>query len=420
MSDMTTGVDVAIVGGGLGGSALGGYLARAGMRVLLLEQLTQFEDRVRGEWMAPWGVAELKRVGLYDRFMAAGGHHLRRSIGYDELLQPAQAEAMGGPMTQLRDDIPGPLCMQHVVMQNESLAAAIEAGVDVRRGISRVKVVAGATPQVSFVHGRSEHSVSCRLIVGADGRGSTVRRQLSIPMNEAPLDHLLAGLLIEGAHGWPEDLQSVGKVGDIHYLVFPQGGGRVRLYADYAYAGRARFTGTDGAQEMLALFNMPQVPHSEVIAKAQPVGPCKSWPSQDAWVDVPCVEGAVLIGDSAGYNDPILGQGMSVTLRDVRMVGETLVGSNDWSVEQFRPYVEERQERMRRLRYTASFATTLNARFGEVDVQRRIRAMTLFAEQPELAGTVGAAFMGPERIPAELFTAEHYERVFGTREYLVA
>ena len=351
--------------------------------------------------------------------MAAGGHHLRRNIGYDELIPPPQAEAMDGPIST-REDIPGPLCMQHVVMQNESLAAAVEAGVDVRRGISRVKVVAGVAPQVSFVQDREEHIVHCRLIVGADGRGSSVRRQLSIPLHEAPLDHLLAGLLIEGAHGWPEDLQSIGKVGDIHYLVFPQGGGRVRLYADYAYAGRARFTGTDGAQEMLALFNMPQVPHSEAIANATPAGPCKSWPSQNAWVDVPCVDGTVLIGDAAGYNDPILGQGMSFTMRDVRTVGEILLGSSDWSVAQFQPYVDERRERMRRLRYTASFVTTLMARFGEVDVQRRIRAMTLFAQQPELAGTIEAAFIGPERVPAELFTAQHYEHVFGTREYLVA
>lgn len=420
MSDLETDVDVAIIGGGLGGSALGGLLARAGLRVLLLEQLTEFEDRVRGEWMAPWGVVELKRVGLYDRFMAAGGHHLRRNIGYDELIPPQQAEAMGGPLVQLREDIPGPLCMQHVVMQNESLSAAVEAGVDVRRGISRVTVVAGAAPQVNFDQDGRQHSVRCRLIVGADGRGSSVRRQLSISMQEAPLDHLLAGLLIEGAHGWPEDLQSLGKMGDIHYLVFPQGGGRVRLYADYAYAGRARFTGPDGAQEMLALFNMPQVPHSEVIANARPAGPCKSWPSQDAWVDEPCVEGAVLIGDAAGYNDPILGQGMSVTLRDVRTVGEILTQDTDWSVGQFRPYVDERRERMRRLRFAASFVTTLMARFEEVDVQRRIRAMTLFARQPELAGTTQAAFIGPERVAAELFTAEHYERVFGTREHLVA
>ncbi len=413
-------VDVVIVGGGLGGSALGGYLARSGLRVLLLEQLTEFADRVRGEWMAPWGVAELMQVGLYDRFMSAGGHHLRRSIGYDELIPPLQAEAMGGPMTLLRPDIPGPLCMQHVVMQNVSLDAAVEAGVDVRRGVRRVKVVGGTAPQVSFDHDEGHASVRCRLIVGADGRGSTVRRQLSLTLAEAPLDHLLAGLLIEDAHGWPEDLQSVGKVGDIHYLVFPQGGGRVRLYADYAYAGQARFAGEHGAQEMLALFNMPQVPHSDVLARGRPAGPCKSWPSQDAWVDVPCAAGVVLIGDAAGYNDPILGQGMSVTLRDVRMVGDILTGSADWSADQFHPYVEERRERMRRLRFTASFVTTLMARFGEEDVQRRIRAMTLFARQPELAAVTQAAFHGPERVAAEYFTAEHYERVFGTREHLVA
>lgn len=47
MSEVRADVDVAIVGGGLGGSALSGFLARAGLRVLLLEQLTQFEDRVR-------------------------------------------------------------------------------------------------------------------------------------------------------------------------------------------------------------------------------------------------------------------------------------------------------------------------------------------------------------------------------------
>ena len=57
--------DVVIVGGGLGGSALGGYLANAGLDVLVLERLTEFSDRVRGEWMAPWGAAELKKLGLY-------------------------------------------------------------------------------------------------------------------------------------------------------------------------------------------------------------------------------------------------------------------------------------------------------------------------------------------------------------------
>ncbi|HLY78416.1 MAG TPA: NAD(P)-binding protein, partial [Caulobacteraceae bacterium] len=66
--------DLIIVGGGIGGSALATVMARAGKSVLLLEQSLVFEDKVRGEWIAPWGVAEVKRVGLYDLLMSAGGH----------------------------------------------------------------------------------------------------------------------------------------------------------------------------------------------------------------------------------------------------------------------------------------------------------------------------------------------------------
>ena len=54
--------DLVIVGGGIGGSALATVMARAGRSVLVLEKSEEFEDRVRGEWIAPWGVVETKRV----------------------------------------------------------------------------------------------------------------------------------------------------------------------------------------------------------------------------------------------------------------------------------------------------------------------------------------------------------------------
>lgn len=52
--------DVVIAGAGIGGSALATVLARAGRSVLVLEKKTAYRDRVRGEWMAPWGVAEAR------------------------------------------------------------------------------------------------------------------------------------------------------------------------------------------------------------------------------------------------------------------------------------------------------------------------------------------------------------------------
>jgi 2-polyprenyl-6-methoxyphenol hydroxylase-like FAD-dependent oxidoreductase len=412
-------VDVAIVGGGIGGTSLGGYLAASGLRVSIVERLTSFSDRVRGEWMAPWGAAELKRLGLYDRFIAAGGHHLSRLITYDELIPPARAEQAALPIDQLHPDVPGPLCLEHVTMQNESLAWAIESGAEVRRGVSNVAVTAGNAPSVSFQHDGQEISIGARLVVGADGRTSTVRRQLGITLEEAPLDHLIAGLLIDGADDWPEDLSAIGKVGDIQYLIFPQGGGKVRLYADYAFEGQARFNGEDGANELLAAFNMDCVPNSQAIAQATPIGPCRSFPSQDAWVDEPSVPGAVLIGDAAGYNDPILGQGLSVTLRDARTIGEALVAADHWDAGVFAPYVAERRERLRRLRFVASFVTTLSARFGPDDVVRRKQAFARIANAPELNMVLAAAYIGPENLPAELFTADSYEKVFGTTQYAI-
>ena len=52
--------DLIIVGGGIGGASLAAVMAQAGRSVLLLELSTVYEDRVRGEWIAPWGVAETR------------------------------------------------------------------------------------------------------------------------------------------------------------------------------------------------------------------------------------------------------------------------------------------------------------------------------------------------------------------------
>lgn len=54
----STTYDIITVGGGLGGAALAKAMAEHGARVLVLEAESRFRDRVRGESMLPWGVAE--------------------------------------------------------------------------------------------------------------------------------------------------------------------------------------------------------------------------------------------------------------------------------------------------------------------------------------------------------------------------
>ncbi len=69
--------DIITVGGGIAGSILGKSMAGYRAKVLVLESVTSFKDRVRGEAIAPWSTREAIDVGVYDTLMAAGGHLLR-------------------------------------------------------------------------------------------------------------------------------------------------------------------------------------------------------------------------------------------------------------------------------------------------------------------------------------------------------
>lgn len=403
--------DVVIVGGGVAGSVLGGSLASAGHSVLILEQSEAFEDRVRGEWIAPWGVVETKRLGIYEKVRALGGHLITQHVGYDELLPPEVAEAAAIDLG-VWSDAPGPLTIEHVTLQNGLLALAQESGAVVRRGVRGVVATPGRQPVVSFRDGERDQTVTCRLLVGADGRSSGVRRQLGIALHEDPVDHLIAGMLVEGIHDWPETRQSIGKVGDIQYLIFPQGNGRARLYADYDATGRGRFSGPKGSEAFLSCFRMDPVPGSEEFADATPIGPCRSYPSQDAWTDRPVAPGVVLVGDAAGYNDPIIGQGLSIALRDVRIVRDLLAENSDWGPTTFEPYIVERRERLRRLRQTAQYATRLGARFDATAISERTRAITRIGADPELFPLI-AAFAGPEAMPKAQLAEDFADRLFG-------
>ena len=61
---MSKNYDIAVVGGGIAGAALAHSMAKAGRQVLVFEAETQFKDRVRGEVVVPWGVAEAQALGL--------------------------------------------------------------------------------------------------------------------------------------------------------------------------------------------------------------------------------------------------------------------------------------------------------------------------------------------------------------------
>ncbi len=103
---------------------------------------------------------------------------------------------------------------------------------------------------------------------------------------------------------------------DFHYLVFPQTDGRARLYGAWDIADKHRYSGDGRERRFLESFRLPCFPVPDVIADATPAGPLAGYPMTDTWTDEVAADGVVLIGDSAGWSDPIIGQGMSVTFRD--------------------------------------------------------------------------------------------------------
>ena len=405
--------DLAIVGGGIAGSALAAVMARDGYKVLLLEQSEAFMDRVRGEWIAPWGVVETRRVGLYDLLRDAGGHHVARHVTYDESRDPKASEAHMLPLGIFAPDVAGPLCLGHPLHCQTLFDAAIAAGADARRNVAITALSLGDTPSLSYAQDGRTVTASARLIVGADGRTSQVRDAAGIALHQDKPHHWFAGLLIEGADDWADDLQAIGTEGDFGFLAFPQGGGRVRVYGGYALGETGRFKGPDGARRFLDAFAMRSSPDNRYLVAGRPAGPLHSYVNADAWTDEPYGPGIVLIGDAAGWNDPIIGLGLSITYRDVRLVSEILKSTDRWTPESRAPYGEERRERMRRLRFAAGLTSALDMEFDDAARERRRRHYERVAADPSL-GLHGLAVMaGPEAAPAEIFTPEHRARVLG-------
>ena len=334
-------VDVVVVGGGIAGSALAAVLARDGLGVLVLERQTAYRDKVRGEFLACWGVAEMQRLNLEKPLLNAGGCYVTRAVFYDEIFDPSEAEARARPLDQLLPGVPGSFDVGHPEACEALNRAAADAGATVIRGVGDIAVSAGASPSISYEHDDLVYDVSCRLVVGADGRMSTVRRQLGIALEQTTPRTMCGGMLVDELHAWPSDQVALGTEGDLHYLFFPRPGGRARLY---------------------------------------------------------------LLHD--------IGQkGLSIALRDVRIVADILRSTEDWCPGSFADYGEERRERMRRLLIAARVAAEIRATFSPRGAARRRTYSTLMATDPVLAGPLLAPQLGPEQLPAESFEKSNIDRV---------
>jgi 2-polyprenyl-6-methoxyphenol hydroxylase-like FAD-dependent oxidoreductase len=368
---MPTDYDLAIVGGGLAGSSLGTALARTGARVLIIEREAQFRDRVRGEGMQPWGAAEARALGLHKPLIEDCAHETRWWTMPQE----------NRDLIETTPSRLGSLNFYHPEMQQRLLNLAVQAGVGLRRPAQVIGVIPGDPPTIRLRENGSEQQITARLVVGADGRHSKMRGWGDFPVNQDPQCLTIAGILYTDL-ALPEDaVQFVLNPGVQRLsVIIPIGGQRFRAYVCFRHDSRAPLSGVKDQGAFLDL-SIATGAAAEWFADARAIGPLASFDGADSWVEFPYREGVVLIGDAAAASDPSFGCGLSLTLRDVRVLKDHLLAEQDWSAAAWR-YAEEHRRYYALLHRVHGWFRDLWFGAGAEADALRARALPRIAEDP--------------------------------------
>jgi 2-polyprenyl-6-methoxyphenol hydroxylase-like FAD-dependent oxidoreductase len=167
---MTEEFDVIVVGARCAGSPLAALLARRGVKVALVEQATFPCDTLSTHILEAEALAFLERLGVMHEIRATGAPLIDRVDARQEDLEyittiPQPSGGVGGTAS-VRRTLLDPILAQ----------AAAEAGADLRMASKVTGLVEerGRVAGVRLAHNDSQTTLRARLVVGADGRKSTI------------------------------------------------------------------------------------------------------------------------------------------------------------------------------------------------------------------------------------------------------
>jgi 2-polyprenyl-6-methoxyphenol hydroxylase-like FAD-dependent oxidoreductase len=317
--------DVVVVGARCAGSPLAALLARRGVTVALLDRATFPSDTLSTHTFQNDGSRVLDDIGVLDRVLASGAPWIERvDLRVEDL-------HLRHPWPRRRGD-PGPmLSVRRPVLDMLLVEAAAKAGADVRTA-TRVTGLVQRNDRVAGVRtaatdgDRAEREIEARLVVGADGRGSTVARLAGARRyNVQPNQRLAAWGYYEGAtppdpatffvHRWDEEyvVACPCDAGLYLVIVFPPvaRAGELRLDADGAFDAHVRRC----------------QPVAAVVAGGRRTGRPVTAFSWAGYLRESAGPGWVLVGDAGHFKDPGPGQGITDALRQAeRLAGDVVAG----------------------------------------------------------------------------------------------
>jgi 2-polyprenyl-6-methoxyphenol hydroxylase-like FAD-dependent oxidoreductase len=375
--------EIVIVGGGLGGSSFAASMARKGLRVLVLEKESEFKDRVRGEFIVPWGVAEAKRLGIEDALNSCGTAipFVDMGFGPRNLIETTAQQLAG-------------VSFFHPDMQESLLQEAQRVGAEVRRGVSVTSVQPGANPSVTVTDNGREEQIFARLVVVADGRASAARKWTGFTVKTDAHPFQFAGVLLEGVSGRKDMCTFVfnpqfGLVGGL----VPQSRDHFRAYLGYPADGNFRLKGAEKLPAFLTESQKVGPMFTDCYARAKSLGPLATFDGGYLWVEHPYRDGVALLGEAAAVSDPSFGQGMALTLRDARALRDALLGDSDWD-RACHNYAREHDVYFQNIRTVCCWMRCVFQEQGPSADARRQRAMPKITEDP--SRVPDHLFGGPE------------------------
>ena len=388
--------DIITVGGGIAASALAKAMAERGAKVLVLEREKQFKDRVRGEAIVSWGVAEANELGICRLLKDKCAHEVPQVEGGAGLRDLKTTTLQRLPI----------LSFPHQVMQETLLVAAENAGAEVRRGVNVEHVEPGVEPAVVVVVDGHEERILARLVVGADGRGSAVRKWAGFSVCEQSNDYYMAGVLLTNVRASAEIMYAVfnPEIGTWTGLI-PQTGNQSRAYFVYPKTIGYRLQGESMLGQFIRECAKGHAPMADYFADAKSIGPLASFDVSDKWVEHPYHDGVALAGDAAATTDPTYGQGLSFSIRAARVLRDELTNNSDWDAAGHR-YAEQHQRSFHSCHMVEGWFRRLFQDPSPAAAALRARAMPLIAEDPRRVPD--HIFSGPdlplnEQVRARLF-----------------
>ena len=318
--DLRRSWDVIIIGGRVAGASTALLLARAGVRVLVVERARHGSDTVSTHALMRGGVLQLHRWGVLDRVAATGAPPIRRvTFHYGRDSMPVTLKPYAGV-----DALYAP---RRTVLDALLVGAAEEAGARFGFGLAMTDVARDRAGRVVGAvvrdHLGATWTERAGLVVGADGRSSLVATQVGAPTVVAG-GHAAAYVYgywpaadLDGYHWHYGDGLSAGVIptNDGLACVFAAGPAAV-------LAARMRHSRPlDAARELLVRIDCRLTD----LTRGAPLGPVRFFRGLPARLRRPSGPGWALVGDAGWWKDPLSTYGITDAFRDAELVARAVV-----------------------------------------------------------------------------------------------